>query len=102
MAQREAFNVLRQHGLVGAGSGRLRPPAETQTGESTPAGAKPLSAEEVRELAETCVAMLEVHGQAVEVTLAGLSADAGGTLLPEDARKVRELAASIAGGGPTG
>lgn len=49
-------------------------------------------------MAETCVAMLEVHGQAIDVTLAELSAEAGGVLLCEDAPKVRELAESMAYG----
>jgi hypothetical protein len=39
--------------------------------------------------------MLEVHGQAIDVTLAGLSAEAGGVLLAQDAPKVRELALAL-------
>ncbi len=101
VAQRETYNVLRQHGLIGTA---CRPNASTvgarHVAPSTEAG--PLSTEGIRELAETCAAMLEVHGQAVEVTLAGLSAESGGILLPDDARRVRELAGSLAaatGGG---
>jgi hypothetical protein len=52
----------------------------------------------MRELAETCVAMLEVHGKPIDVTLAGLSAEAGGILLAEDVPKVRELAEALARG----
>jgi hypothetical protein len=99
VAQREAFNVLRQHGLVAA----LREGAGFRVGafdpESAPAGARALPPEEIRELAETCVAMLEVHGQAIDATLAELSAEAGGILLSEDAPKVRDLAESMAYGG---
>jgi hypothetical protein len=103
VAQREAFNVLRRHGLVGTES-RERMGLEVGAGgeESTPASARPLSPEEVRELAETCVAMLEVHGQAIDVTLAELSAEAGGILLAEDAPRVRELAEAMAEGGREG
>jgi hypothetical protein len=102
VAQREAFNVLRQHGLVGTPS-RERTPfrADAAERENAPAAARALSPEEVRELAETCVAMLEVHGQAIEVTLAQLSAEAGGILLSEDAPKVRELAETMAYGEQT-
>jgi len=52
-------------------------------------------------LAETCVAMLEVHGQGVEETLAQLSAEAGGMLLAEEVPQVRQLAlALLSEGGP--
>lgn len=100
VAQREAFNVLRRNGLittavpcpdVGAAVGR--------SGSAEPECPQALSPAEVRELAETCAAMLEVHGQEVEVTLAQLSAEAGGVLLAEDAPKVRELAEALVRGG---
>jgi hypothetical protein len=54
--------------------------------------------EEIRELAETCVAMLEVHGQSIDTTLAELSVEAGGVLLVADASRVRELAEAMAHG----
>jgi hypothetical protein len=97
VAQREAYNVLRQQGListtvppsgVGAAVGRNR--------SAAPAQPRALSPSEVRELAETCVAMLVVHGQSIDVTLAELSVEAGGVLLPEDAPMVRELARALA------
>ncbi|MET0624265.1 MAG: hypothetical protein ABW250_14875 [Pyrinomonadaceae bacterium] len=99
VAQREAFNVLRQHGLintvprpgVGAAVGRNE--------SAEPVALRALARAEVRELAETCVAMLEVHGKAIDVTLAELSAEAGGILLAEDAPKVRELAQALASDG---
>lgn len=99
VAQREAYNVLRQYGLVGAAAKTARPDGITGQSDPAPARAKPLSAEEVRELAETCVAMLEVHGQSVDMTLSELSAEAGGILLPDDAPRVRELAEALAYGG---
>ncbi|MDQ3803221.1 MAG: hypothetical protein M3416_05135 [Acidobacteriota bacterium] len=95
VAQREAFNVLRQHGLVGK-SPHTRAGLDVRRQVAAPDVARPLSPEEVRELAETCAAMLEVHGQAIEVTLAELSAEAGGVLPAEDAPKVRKLAEAMA------
>ena len=99
VAQREAYNVLRQHGLISAEVKRARSDTTVGRSEATLARARLLSAKEVRELAETCVAMLEVHGQAIDVTLAELSAEAGGVLLAEDAPRVRELAEAMAYGG---
>lgn len=98
VAQREAYNVLRQHGLVGEAATRTRACVEPGRGHCAPVNVRRLSPGEVRELAETCVAMLEVHGQSIDVTLAGLSAEAGGVLLAEDAPKVRELALAYGGG----
>jgi hypothetical protein len=96
VAQREAYNVLRQHGLIRAAGRREHP--DSVVGQHMPAraSARPFAPEEVRELAEACAAMLEVHGQAVDVTLAELSAEAGGVLLAEDASKVRQLAEALA------
>jgi hypothetical protein len=99
VAQREAYNVLRQHGVVGAADERARAELGVgRQGQNTPA-AKALTPGEVREVAESCVAMLEAHGQAIDVTLAEISSEAGGFLLPADAPKVRELAEAIARGG---
>ena len=55
-----------------------------------------LTPDEINEVAEICVSMLEGHDQAIDVTLAEISAEAGGYLLAEDAPKVRELAESLA------
>ena len=97
VAQRETFNVLRRHGLVGVDHGRIGA-GVVGLNNRVSEQARPLSPEEIRELAESCVAMLEVHGQAIDVTLAELSAEAGGVLLTEDAPKVRELAESMTDG----
>ena len=94
VAQREAYNVLRQHGLIGVAPRTQTNPVDGHR-EGLSATARPLSPGEVKELAETCMAMLEVHGQAINVTLSGLSAEAGGILLAEDAPKVRDLAESL-------
>jgi hypothetical protein len=92
VAQREAYNVLRQYGVIRhtahaspADVGRGQPVRELQ----------PLSDGEVEELAQACVAMLEVKGQSVELTLSEMSAEAGGFLLPEDASRVRARAAAL-------
>jgi hypothetical protein len=92
VAQREAYNVLRSHGLIDPSAQRSRRDAEV--GQAQPDGveAKPLSAEEVKLMAEACVALWEAQGQAIDVTLAELSSEVGGSLLPEDAPKVREAA----------
>jgi hypothetical protein len=95
VAQREAYNVLRKYGVVkdtarasNAGTGRS---------EYTPTAPQALSEDEVIELAQACVAMLEVKGQSVEVTVSEMCAEAGGFLLPEDAPRVRAKAKAILG-----
>ena len=95
VAQREAYNVLRQHGLRGAAK-PARSGTTARQSDPAPTPAHRLSEEEIKELAETCVAMLEVHSQPVDVTLSELSAEAGGILLTEDAPRVRELAEALA------
>jgi hypothetical protein len=94
VAQREAYNVLRSHGVISAKAERARADLEVGRNDYVPV-AKPLSPEEVKEMAEMCIAMLETHGQAIDVTLSEMSAEAGGCLLSEDAPKVRELALSM-------
>ena len=95
VAQREAYNVLRNHGVINAANERAR--ADLEVGRNNYiAEAKPLSADEIKELAEMCIAMLETHGQAIDVTLSEISAESGGCLLPEDAPRVRELAMAMA------
>jgi hypothetical protein len=88
VAQREAYKVLRKYGLVGDAAR----PAHAVVGRGHhPASAdpQPLSDGEVEELAQACLAMLEVKGQSVELTLSEVSAEAGGFLLPADAPRVR-------------
>lgn len=96
VAQREAYNVLRQNGVISAKAERTR--AELDVGRShyTPE-AKLLSADDIKDLAEMCVAMLDTHGQSIDATLSEISAEAGGFLLAEDAPKVRDLAESLVG-----
>ncbi|MGB7922637.1 MAG: hypothetical protein WCF57_05275 [Pyrinomonadaceae bacterium] len=94
VAQREAYNVLRSHGVISAAKERTR--AELEVGRSHQiVEAKPLNADEIKEMAEMCVAMFETHGQGVDVTLSEISSEAGGFLLVEDAPRVRALAESM-------
>lgn len=90
VAQREAFNVLRKYGVINEGAGDSLAHAARSHNEPASTGPRPLSAEEVDELAQACVAMLEVQGQSVELTLSEMSVAAGGFLLHEDAPRVRE------------
>jgi len=99
VAQREAYNVLRQHGLISPSPRRADSGLVGVRQEPPPAEIRRLSPEEVKELAETCVAMLEVHGQGIDTTLSHLSSEAGGPLMAEDVPRVRELAVTLAGCG---
>jgi hypothetical protein len=94
VAQKEAYNVLKSHGLVNADAQRAR--AQQEVGRSSNSyaapDARPGTAEEIMEIAETCVALHEAQGKQVEVTLSEISSEGGGWLLPEDAPKVRDVA----------
>ena len=94
VAQKEAYNVLRRHGLLrdraqptNADVGRPRPAEEPLR----------LSDGEVEEFAGACLALLEVKGQPVELTLAQMNADAGGFLPPADAARVRARVEALLG-----
>ncbi len=97
VAQREAYNVLRSHGLVNADAQRAR--TQLEVGRSsdsyTAPDTRPRTAGEIIEIAETCVALLEAQGKSIEVTLSEISSEGGGWLLPEDAPKVREEAEKL-------
>jgi hypothetical protein len=95
VAQHETYNVLRKYGVISETS--RDPRAHSDVGRSchAPLGPHPLSADEVSELAQACVAMLETHGQSVEVTLSEMGSETGGFLLPEDAGRVRDQANSL-------
>jgi hypothetical protein len=97
VAQREAYNVLRQNGVVSQKGERSRAALEVGRSDYTPAEAKPLSSEEIKMYAEMCIAMLETHGQGVDVTLSELSSEAGGPVMSEDASKVRVEAEKMIG-----
>jgi hypothetical protein len=95
VAQREAYDVLRKYGII---EGVSRPSrSQTEAGRNTRAapGPRPISDDEVTDLAQACLAVLETQGRAVEVTLSEMSSGAGGFLLLEDAERVRERANSL-------
>jgi len=95
VAQHEAYNVLRKYGVIDGAARGGRAHAEVGRGEYTPPAPHALSQEEAEGLAQACVAMLETRGQSVELTLSEMSAEGGGFLLPEDAKRVREKANSL-------
>jgi hypothetical protein len=90
VAQRETYNVLRKCGVVTDTA--QASVAQVGRGGHTPPELRPLAEDELDELAQACVAMREVKGQPVEVTLSEMSTEAGGFMLPGDAAKVRERA----------
>lgn len=98
VAQHETYALLRKHGSVDERARRARADLEVGRATSdsyTPSVAHKLTLEEIRETAETCVALLEAQGKKVDVTLAEISSEGGGWLLPEDAPKVREEAEKL-------
>jgi hypothetical protein len=95
VAQHETYDLLRKHGTIDERARRVR--ADLDVGRATsdsctPTTAHKLSPEEIRETAETCVALLETQGKSIDVTLSEISSEGGGWLLPEDAPRVREAA----------
>lgn len=99
VAQHEAYNVLRKHGLFNETTRSAGAHADVGRREVIAAPPHPLDTGEIAELAGACLAMLETKGQSIERTLAGMSAEAGGFLLPEDAMKVREKTNSLLASG---
>jgi hypothetical protein len=105
VAQASAYDVLRAHGVIDrarARSGRGHSRDDRQVGKHTPIEVAPrlLSDDEINELAESCLALLDIQGQTIDRTLSEMSVDAGGFLLPEDAPKVRTRALARAGATP--
>jgi hypothetical protein len=99
VAQHEAYNVLRKYGVISEASRSSRSQSEVGRNSYAPPDPHPLSAEEVSDFAQACVAMLETQGQSIEVTLSEMSSEVGGFLLPEDVTRVREKAHSLLGAG---
>lgn len=96
VAQHEAYNVLRSHGLINPSASRARAGLEVgRASDAVATTASPLTPEEIAETAETCVALLEAQGKSVDVTLSEISSKGGGWLLPQDAPKVREAAQAL-------
>jgi hypothetical protein len=95
VAQREAYNILRRHGVISEAANGSSAQAEIGRSDFIPRKPQQLSHDEIAELAEACVAMLETKGQTIDLTLSEMSAETGGFLLPEDAGLVREKANSL-------
>ena len=96
VAQHEAYNVLRSHGLIDSAAGRARAGLEVGRAGLAPAPeARPLTPEEIAETAQTCVALLDAQGKSIDVTLSEIGTEGGGWLLPQDAPKVREAAQAL-------
>jgi hypothetical protein len=98
VAQHETYDLFKKHGSLNERTQRAR--ADLEVGRATndsytsPVAHK-LSPEEIRETAETCVALLETQGKSVDMTLSEISSEGGGWLLPEDAPRVREAALGL-------
>ena len=88
VAQRETYEILRRQGFLKEASRNSH--AEVGRGGFVTSDPRPLPDGEVLELAEACVALLEVKGQPVELTLSEMNVASGGFLLPGDASRVRE------------
>jgi hypothetical protein len=100
VAQHETYDLLRKHGIADERTRSARAGLEVGRAASdsyTPPVAHKLSPQEIREAAETCVALLETQGKSSDVTLSEISSEGGGWLLPEDAPRVREAALALLG-----
>lgn len=97
VAQREAFNVLKQCGAINPPSQRARAELKVGGHKTQSSGPRLLSPAEIEETAEICLWMLDSRGQSVEATLAEISAETGGYLLAQDAPKVLEIVYSTLG-----
>jgi hypothetical protein len=98
VAQHETYDLLRKHGQVDERARRARVDLEVGRAASdsyTPTVAHNLTPEEIRETAETCVALLETQSKSIDVTLSEIGSEGGGWLLPEDAPRVREAAQDL-------
>ena len=96
VAQHESYSFLKQQGLLihQHSQAKSRPASELSAGRRGDYSSQPklLSAAEIEELADLCATYQHFRGQLIDVTLAELSAEVAGCILPEDAPKVRSLA----------
>lgn len=95
VAQHEAYNVLRKYGLISESPRTSRTHADVGRNDYVPRAPDPLTHDEIADLAGGCVALLETRGQSIDCTLAEMSTEAGGFLLPEDACRVRDEANAL-------
>lgn len=96
VSQRSAYDVLRAHGVVTEPRGGKRN-SGLEVGRHVPAPpqAETLTEDDVTSLAQSCVALFETRGQAIERTLAEMGIEGGGFLLPGDAPRVRARAEAL-------
>jgi hypothetical protein len=99
VSQRSAYDVLRAHGVVTEPRGGKRSAGLEVGRHISAAPTESLTDDDVISLAQSCIALLETQGQTIERTLAEMSVEGGGFLLPEDAPRVRAQAEALLGGG---
>ncbi|MEJ7616608.1 MAG: hypothetical protein WKF30_06490 [Pyrinomonadaceae bacterium] len=96
IAQKESYNVLKSYGLIKPSrraEGRAEGRAEVDRafdGRDATQLITQKSVAEVSELADSCVALLELQGRSIDDTLADMNAEHGGWVLPADVLRVRE------------
>jgi hypothetical protein len=95
VAQHEAYNVLRKHGLISESGRTSRAHAEAERNHYVSPEPHILTQDEIADLAGACIAMLETRGQSIELTLSEMSTEAGGFLLPQDVGRVRDEANAL-------
>lgn len=98
IAQKESYNVLKSYGLIKTNRRAGEVPTEVGRAADNRGAAQPItqkSLTEVSELADSCIALLELHGKSIDDTLAAMNAEHGGWVLPEDVLRVRERAEQL-------
>lgn len=95
VAQHETYKVLRKYGLISESARGTHSQADVDRSGYIPPEPHTLSANEISDLAEACVAMLETKGQSIDLTLSEMSVESEGFLLADDAVKVREKANNL-------
>jgi hypothetical protein len=93
VAQRETYDILRRQGLLETRAKNLH--AEVGRGVAASPVSRSLPESEIIELAEACVALLEVKGQPVELTLSEMNVASGGFLPTEDMPRVLKKVESL-------
>lgn len=97
VAQHETYGLLRRLGTNSVHPGQGSVGSEVGRGPCDGATSVPrsMTAEEIQEMAEACVALLEAQGKPIEATLSELSSTGGGWIPPDDATRVLERAWAI-------
>jgi hypothetical protein len=91
VAQNETYNVLRKYGVIEAASRLTRSPSEVGRNiYGPPETPRPITDDEVNDLAGAAVAMLKTQGRPVEETLSEMDSGAGGFLMAGDVERVRD------------